>query len=65
MLNAQDQEKVVKASQTANLLAQDIHAIVKSENLLLVELAMEMLQQVVALEQKLKRIASFTAPSEP
>jgi hypothetical protein len=60
MSDAQDQENAVKASQTANLLAQDIHAIVKSENPLLAELAMEMLPQAVALEQKLKRIASIT-----
>ncbi len=61
MLNAKDQENVVKASQTANLLAQDIHAIAKADNPLLAELGIEMLQQAVALEQKLKRIASITS----
>ena len=60
MLNAQDKENVLKASQTANLLVQDLRCIVPSANLLLGELGMELLQQAVQLEQRLQRIASLT-----
>ena len=60
MLNAYDQENLVKSSQTANLLVQDLRDLVKSDNPLLTEIAIEILQQVVQIEQRLKRIESIT-----
>ena len=59
MFNAQDKERVVKASQTANLLVSDLREMVNADDLLLADVAMEMLGQAVQLEQKLKRIASL------
>ncbi len=60
MLNAVDQEKLTKASQTADLLIQDLRDMVKSENLLLVEIVMDVLQQAALIEQKLKRLESIS-----
>lgn len=64
MLNANDQENLVKSSQTANLLVQDLRDLVKSDNPLLTEIAIEILQQVVQIEQRLKRIESITRKEE-
>ncbi|MDX8400698.1 MAG: hypothetical protein R8K20_10695 [Gallionellaceae bacterium] len=61
MLNARDQENVVKSSQCANLLVQDLREMVKSANPLLAELALEILQQAVQIEQRLNRIDSITS----
>lgn len=60
MLNASDQESLIKASQGANLFVQDLRQLVKADNPLLAELAMEVLQQAVLLEQKLNRLVSVT-----
>jgi len=60
MLNAYDQENVVKTSQSANLLVQNLRNLVKSQNPLLGEIAIEILQQAVQLEQKIKRIESIS-----
>lgn len=60
MLNTNDQENVVKSSQTANLLVQDLHELVKSANPLLSEIALEILQQAVQIELRLNRIESIT-----
>lgn len=59
MLNAQDKERVVKASQTANLLVGDLRDMVKTENLLLSDFALETLELAVRVEQRLKRIVSL------
>lgn len=48
-----DNEALVKASQTANLLVQDLRELVKSNNPLLLDIAPEFLQQAVQLEQRL------------
>ena len=64
MLNANDKENLVKSSQTANLLVQDLRDLVKAANPLLVEIAMEILQQAVQIEQRLNRIDSITSPEE-
>ena len=61
MLNARDREEVIKSSQTANLLVQDLRELVKSENPLLADVAMEILKLAVDVEQKLKRIESITS----
>ncbi len=64
MLNANDKENVVKSSQTANLLVQDLRDLVKSANPLLAEMALEILKQAVQIEQRLSRIESITRPEE-
>lgn len=64
MLNANDKENLVKSSQTANLLVQDLRDLVKAANPLLTEIAIEILQQVVQIEQRLKRIESITRTEE-
>lgn len=64
MLNANDKENLVKSSQTANLLVQDLRDLVKSANPLLTEIAIEILQQAVQIEQRLNRIDSITNPEE-
>ena len=64
MLNANDKENLVKSSQTANLLVQDLRDLVKAANPLLAEIAIEILQQAVQVEQRLNRIDSITNPEE-
>ena len=64
MLNANDKENLVKSSQTANLLVQDLRDLVKAVNPLLAEIAIEILQQAVQIEQRLNRIDSITSPEE-
>lgn len=64
MLNANDKENLVKSSQTANLLVQDLRDLVKATNPLLAEIAIEILQQAVQIEQRLNRIDSITSPEE-
>ncbi|WP_124949382.1 hypothetical protein [Sulfuriferula thiophila] len=64
MLNTNDQENVLKSSQTANLLVQNLRDLVKSGNPLLAEMAFEILQQAVQIEQRLKRIESITRLEE-
>ena len=64
MLNANDKENLVKSSQTANLLVQDLRDLVKAANPLLAEIVIEILQQAVQIEQRLNRIDSITSPEE-
>lgn len=64
MLNANDKENLVKSSQAANLLVQDLRDLVKAANPLLAEIAMDILQQAVQIEQRLNRIDSITSPEE-
>jgi len=64
VLNANDKENLVKSSQTANLLVQDLRDLVKAANPLLAEIAIEILQQAVQIEQRLNRIDSITSPEE-
>lgn len=58
MLNAMDAERLVKASQSANLFVQDLQALGKADNFLLANIAEELLKQAMLLEQKLLRIES-------
>jgi len=64
MLNIYDQENVVKSSRTANLLVQELRALVKSAKPLLADIVLEILQQAVQIEQRLNRIMSITRPEE-
>ena len=59
LFNAYDQENIVKCSQTASLLSQDLRDLVKSSNPLLADIAREILEQVVKVESRLKRTESF------
>lgn len=60
-MDAKDKENVIKSSQTANLLVQDVQDLVRSKDPLLAEIALEVLEQAVKVEQRLKRIESLTA----
>lgn len=64
MLNAYDQGNLVKSSQTASLLVQDLRDLVKSANPLLAEITFEILQQTLQIEQRLKRLETITRPEE-
>ena len=64
MLNANDKENLINSSQTANILVQDLRDLVKAANPLLAEIAIEILQQAVQIEQRLNRIDSITSPEE-
>lgn len=64
MINSKDREKLVKSSQTANLLVQDLRELVNSTNPLLGEFAIEILQQAIQIEKRLSRIDSITCPEE-
>lgn len=64
MLNANDKENLIKSSQAANLLVKDLRDLVKAANPLLAEIAIEILQQAVQIEQRLNRIDSITNPEE-
>ena len=57
--NTQDHENVTKASQTANLLVQDLRAMLHTEKLLLADVAMEILEQAVKVESRLKRLEAI------
>ncbi len=59
LFNAYDQENIVKCSQTASLLSQDLRDLVKSSNPLLADIALEILEQFVKIENRLKRTESF------
>lgn len=60
MLTTQDRERVVKASQGANLLVQDLQEMVKASEPLLSDAALELLAQAIQLEQRLSRIEATT-----
>jgi len=66
MLNAKDYENVVKSGQTANILVQDLRELVSSDDPLLSDIALELVEQAAKIEQRLKRIGSVTrSPKEP
>ena len=60
MIHAKNQENLIRSSQSTNLLAQYLRCLLKSENLLLSENAIEILQQAIQIEQRLNRIKSLT-----
>ena len=64
MLNAIDQENLVNADYAAKLLVQNLNSIVKSTNPLLADIALEVLQQAVQIEQRLNRIEAITRTEE-
>ena len=59
-MDVMDRENLIKAGQGANLLVQDLQALIKSKDPLLSDIAMELLKPVVEVELRLKRIESVT-----
>ena len=59
-----DKRNVEKVSQTAILLVQDIQGLVQSDNPLLSYIAIEILQQAVQLEQRLRGLDAITHADE-
>lgn len=51
-----DQETVVKATQTANLLHQDLQNLVSADHPLLGDYALDLLDTLVVIEKKLRRL---------
>ena len=51
-----DQENIIKSIDTANLLCSDLQALVKSDNIYLHAIALDLMQKVVEVESKLKQI---------
>ncbi|MCO6057277.1 hypothetical protein NG726_11405 [Pseudomonas sp. MOB-449] len=58
MITETDAENLVKASQGASLLADDLRLLAQATNPFLAELAIEMLKATTELEQKLKRLTT-------
>ena len=63
MLNVSDRRNVEKTSQTANLLVQDLQGFVKFD-LLLADIALDVLQQAAQIEQRLNRLETITRDGE-
>ncbi len=64
MLNASDKRNVVKTCQASSLLVQDLQGLVQSSNPLLADVALEILQQALQIELRLKRIESIAHNGE-
>lgn len=62
MINSNDAEKLVKSSQSANLLVQDLREMVSATDPLLGEFAIEILEQAVEIEKRLNRIKAIASP---
>jgi hypothetical protein len=60
MFSDNDKRNVEMTSQAANLLVQNIQGLVKSTNPLLAEIALEILQQALQIEQRLQRVNAIT-----
>jgi hypothetical protein len=61
MLNTYEQENILKSSQTANLLVQDLQELVKSTNPILSGIINNLLQQAIQIELQLNKIESNEA----
>ena len=60
MLNQQDTTTLNKAALSANHLAQDVQAMMTTDNPLLAEIILGILEEALVLEQKLNRLATIT-----
>ncbi len=60
MLTAIDQENLAKSNQSTQLLLQDLQALTGSDNLLLGDIALELMKQVSQVEWRLNRIMLMT-----
>lgn len=56
-MTEQEKEHIIKAMDSVGFAISDLRAIVSSDNVLLAEHAMDMLEVLYKLENKLKRIA--------
>jgi len=59
IMDVQDRDKLVKASQTAKQLVQDLSALLSSDNPLLADIAMDILEHAVQVELRIQRIESL------
>jgi hypothetical protein len=59
-MDTKDKENLIKAGQTADLLVQDLRELMKSNDPLLSDIALDILEQAAKIEQRLKRIESIT-----
>lgn len=57
-MNATDKENIIKSAQTANLLMQDLRELLQSQDPLLADIALEIVEQTAKIEQRLKRLES-------
>ncbi|MDR7926877.1 hypothetical protein RIE95_07770 [Acidithiobacillus thiooxidans] len=60
MLGKNDKERLEKAVQSADLFVQDLQDLAKAENVLLANIAEELLKQSTVMEQRLCRINHVT-----
>lgn len=60
MLNANDKERLVKAARSVDLFVQDLQDLIKADNVLLANIAEELLKQAAVLEQRLCQIEHIT-----
>lgn len=60
MFSDNDKRNTEMTCQAANLLVQNIQGLVKSTNPLLAEIALELLQQALQIEQRLQRVNVIT-----
>ncbi len=60
MLTKQDQERLDKATQAANLLQQDVLDLSRSDNPLLADIGYSLLDDVVSLHNRLERLTVVT-----
>ena len=59
IMDVQDREKLVKSSQSAKQLVQDLSALLSSENPLLADITMDILEKAVQIELRIQRIESL------
>jgi hypothetical protein len=59
MMSDMDWERITKATQAADLLAQDLKELAKADNAVLADVAIELMKQATAIEDRLKRIESL------
>ena len=59
MLNKKDEEHLIKASHSVSFLVQDLSDLVKSNNPLMSDIALEILQQATQVENRLKRVLAL------
>ena len=59
-MDTQDKENIIKSAQTTNLLIHDFRELVKSKDPLLADIALEVLEQAVKVENQLMRIESIS-----
>lgn len=60
MLTKLDQERLDKATQAAGLLQEDMRDLSRADNPLLADIAYTLLDEVVALHQRLQRLSVLT-----